>query len=253
MNYEIAGKVALITASSSGLGKAVAHALAAEGVNVILFARSADKLKATAAEIEKQHKVRSLAIAGDMRSEADIERLVATVKQEYGAPDIFVLNTGRPPLTLRDVLDETETERWEDAYRTQLWGGIMVTQKVVPLMLGRKWGRVIAITSASVKQPTPRKGLSTIFKIGINAYMKHLASEIAATGITVNTVCPANIDTPTFRSDFELAARKTRVPMGRLGSIQEFAAAVVFYASNGAGFITGTSLVVDGGMNATTF
>ena len=253
MDYGIAGKVALVTASSSGLGKAAAHALAAEGANVVLFARTAEMLRATAAEIEKLHKVRALAVPGDMRSEADIERLIAAVKQAYGAPDIFVLNTGRPPLTLRKVLDETEQERWEDAYRTQLWGGIMVTQKVVPLMLKRGWGRVIAITSASVKQPTPRKGLSTIFKIGINAYMKHLANEIASTGVTVNTVCPANINTPTFRSDFELAARRTRVPMGRLGSTEEFAAAVAFYASNGAGFITGTSLTVDGGMNATLF
>ena len=253
MDYGIAGKVALVTASSSGLGKAAAHALAAEGANVVLFSRTAEVLRAAAAEIEKQHGVRALAVAGDMRVEADIDRLVVILKQEFGAPDILVLNTGRPPLTLREVLDETEQERWEDAYRTQLWGGIMVTQKVVPLMLKRGWGRVIAITSASVRQPTPRKGLSTIFKIGINAYMKHLANEIAASGITVNTVCPANINTPTFRSDFELAARRTRVPMGRLGSPEELAAAVAFYVSNGAGFITGTSLTVDGGMNATLF
>lgn len=253
MDYGIKGKVALVTASSSGLGKASAHALAAEGANVVLFSRTAKVLNATATEIEKQHGVRALAIAGDMRVAADIDRLIEGMKQAFGAPDILVLNTGRPPLTLREVLDETEPERWEDAYRTQLWGGIMVTQKVVPLMLKRGWGRVIAITSASVRQPTPKKGLSTIFKIGINAYMKHLANEIAATGVTVNVVCPANINTPTFRSDFELNARKTRVPMKRLGSVEELAAAVAFYASNGAGFITGTSLVVDGGMNATTF
>ena len=253
MDYGIKGKVALITASSSGLGKASAQALAAEGANVVLFSRTQKLLSATAAEIEKQFGVRAHAIAGDMRVGADIDSLVDKVKQEYGAPDILVVNTGRPPLDLREVLDETEPQRWEDAYRTQLCGGIMVTQKVVPLMLSRGWGRVIAITSASVRQPTPKKGLSTIFKIGINAYMKHLANEIAATGVTVNVVCPANIDTPTFRNDYELKARKTRIPMKRLGSVQDLAAAVAFYASNGAGFITGTSLVVDGGMNATTF
>ena len=253
MDYGIAGKAALITASSSGLGKAAAHALAAEGANVVLFSRGASVLQATATEIEQQHKVRALAVAGDMKIEADVDRLIDILKREFGAPDILVLNTGRPPLSLRPVLDETEHQRWEDAYRTQLWGGIMVTQKVVPLMLDRGWGRVIAITSASVKQPTPRKGLSTIFKIGINAYMKHLANEIAATGVTVNIVCPANIDTPTYRNDFELAARRTRVPMGRLGSPRELAAAVAFYASNSAGFITGTSLVVDGGMTAALF
>lgn len=251
MDFGIAGKVALVTASSSGLGEAVAHALAAEGVKPILFARSADKLRAVAAAIEQRHGVRALAVPGDLRSKDDIERLIATLKQECGAPDILVVNTGRPPLTLREVLDETEDERWEDAYRTQLWGAIQVTQKVVPLMLPRGWGRVIAITSASVKQPTPRKGLSTIFRVGVTAYMKHLSTEIAASGITVNSVCPANINTPTFRSDFELQARRTRVPMGRLASPEEFAASVAFLASQNAGFITGQSLVVDGGMNAT--
>lgn len=253
MDLGIAGKVALVTGSSSGLGKAIAYALAAEGVHIILFARSADKLEAIAADIRTTHGVRATAIPGDLRSMADIDRMVDIIKSSAQVPDIFVLNTGRPPLALREVLAENEPQRWQDAYETQLLGAVSVTERIVPLMIPRGWGRVIAITSASVKQPTPRKGLSTIFRVGVTAYMKHLSHEIAATGVTVNSVCPANINTPTFRTDFELQARKTRVPMGRLASPEEFASAVCYFASAGAGFITGQSLVVDGGMNATLF
>lgn len=253
MDLGIRGKTALVTGSSSGLGKAVAYGLAAEGVDVCLFARSADRLEANAAELRSRFGVRALAVAGDMRKPADLDALVVQLKAKGMLPDIFVLNTGRPPLTLREVLAEDEAGRWQDAYETQLRGAIDTAQRIVPLLIDKGWGRVIAITSASVKQPTPRKGLSTIFRVGLTAYLKHLANEIAATGVTVNSVCPANIDTPTFRSEFELQARKTRVPMQRLGSQEEFASAVCYLASQGAGFITGTTLVVDGGMTATLF
>jgi len=247
MDLGIAGKVAVVTASSSGIGKAVAQALAAEGVKLVLFSRSADLLRATAAEIEKQHDVPVLAVPGDMRSPADVERLVSALQQKFGAPDILILNTGRPPRALRKVLDETDDERWEDAYQTQLRAAVLVASRIVPLIVERGWGRVIAITSASVKQPMLQHGLSTVFRAGVTAYMKHLANEIAARGVTVNTVGPGSIDTPTPRTSEYMAERLRRVPMGRLGRPEEFAAMVAFLASNHAGFITGANLHVDGG------
>ena len=245
MNLGIAGKVALVTASSQGLGKAVAHALAAEGVRLMLFARSEPALRSTAAEIEKQHNVPVLAVPGDMRSEADVDRLVTELQQKFGGVDILVLNTGHPPKPRREVLQETEDARWEEGYRTLLWGVILVARKVVPLLLDRGWGRVIAITSASVKHPMPRHGLSTVFRAGVTGYMNHLANEIAPKGVTVNTVCPGSIDT-NHKSGNESSERLKLVPIGRLGRPEEFAATVAFLASDYAGFISGTSLHVDG-------
>jgi len=253
MNLGISGKVALVTACSSGIGKAVAHALAAEGVRLALFSRSAEPLRATAAEIEKQHNVQVLPVPGDMRSEADVERLVQEIKQTFGGCDIVVLNTGRPPTPMREVLEETENERWEDAYRTQLWGPLLVARKVVPLLVDRGWGRVIAITSASVKQPMRRHGLSTVFRSGVTGYMKHLANEIAAKGVTVNTVCPASIGTESLKGTYDVSERLKLVPVGRLGRPAELAATVAFLASDHAGYITGASLHVDGGMVASLY
>ena len=133
MDLGIKGKTAIVTASSGGLGEFAARALAAEGANLVLFARSADTLRAKAAEIAKQHGVRVLPIAGDMRVAADVNRLLSETQREFGGPDILVLNTGRPPVPMREVLDENDDERWQDAYETQLRGAVRVVAKVAPL------------------------------------------------------------------------------------------------------------------------
>ena len=250
MDLGITGKVAVVTGGSAGLGEATARALAAEGVKLALFARSADKLNAVAADIERSHNVPVLAVAGDMRSKDDVERLATSVEQKFGAPDILILNTGRPPRSMKAVLEETDDARWEDAYQTQLWGAVLVTRRIVPTMLDKGWGRVIAITSASVRQPMLRHGLSTIFRAGVTGFMKHLANEVAAKGITVNTVGPGSIDTDAPRNPHDAAERLKRVPLGRLGRPEEFAATVAFLASQQAGFITGATLHVDGGTMA---
>jgi len=151
-----------------------------------------------------------------------------------------------------EVLKENDDARWEDAYQTQLRGAVHGANRIVPLMLGRGWGRVIAITSATVKQPMPRHGLSTIFRAGVTAYMKHLANEIAAQGVTVNTVCPGLIDT-VFRKPEEVAERMKLFPLQRMGRADEFAATVSYLASEQAGFITGASVHVDGGAVASLY
>jgi len=253
MNLGINGKTALVTASSTGMGKNIAHTLAAEGVNVVLFARSAEKLRSVAHEIEQKHAVRALAVSGDMLVGADVERLASTLKIEFGGPDIVVLNTGRAPNPIRATLDESEEARWQEAYRNQLWGSIQVANKVVPLMLERSWGRIIAITSASVKEPMPHHSLSTVFRAGVTAYMKHLANEVGSSGITVNCVAPALIDTPhrsgaAAYSEAQTQARRKLTPLGRMGSQEEVCGVVAFLASMQAGFITGSTIHVEGGM-----
>lgn len=250
MDLGIAGKVAIVTASNGGLGDAIARGLAAEGVNLALFARSEEKLRANASEIRERYKVRVLPVVGDMRSRADVENLVSLVNREFDGPDILVLNTGRPPLPGRDVLDETDDERWEAAYRTQLWGAILLARAITPILAERGWGRLIAITSASVKQPLPKHGLSTIFRAGVTGLMKHLANEVAARGVTVNMVCPASIVTDSLARSYDLNERLKSIPMGRVGRVEELAAMVAFLASDLAGYTTGASIQVDGGMIA---
>ena len=253
MDLGISGKTALVTASSGGMGRNIAHALAAEGVNVVLFARSAGKLQEVAAEIEGKHGVKALAIAGDITVAADVERLAHTLQDKFGAPDILILNTGRAPNPLRATLDELDEARWQAAYQNQLWGAIQVAKSIVPLMMKRNWGRVIAITSSSVKEPMSHHALSTVFRAGVTAYMKHLANEAGVQGITVNCVAPALIDTShrTGTSAYSAEmheARKKLTPLGRMGTQEEIAGVVTFLASMQAGFITGSTIQVEGGM-----
>jgi 3-oxoacyl-[acyl-carrier protein] reductase len=148
------------------------------------------------------------------------------------------------------VLDERENERWDGAYRTQLWGPSLVVRKVVPAIVARGWGRVIGITSASVMQPMQKHALSTIYRAGVTAMLKHLANEVARSGVTVNIVAPASIATDSLMASFAAEDRAGKLPVGRLGRPEEVAAAVAFLASEHAGFITGASLHVDGGMVA---
>jgi 3-oxoacyl-[acyl-carrier protein] reductase len=253
MNLGIKGRTALVTASSAGMGRNIAHTLAAEGVNVVLFARSAEKLQGVARDIEQKYDVKALAVAGDMLVEGDVARLASTLKREFGAPDIVVLNTGRAPNPLRATLDESEEARWHEAYHNQLWGVIQVATHVIPLMRARGWGRIIAVTSASVKEPMPHHSLSTVFRAGVTAYMKHLANELGAEGITVNCVAPALIDTShrsggAAYSEAQTESRKKLTALGRLGTQEEVCGVVTFLTSMQAGFITGSSINVEGGM-----
>jgi 3-oxoacyl-[acyl-carrier protein] reductase len=258
MDLGLAGKVALVTASSGGMGRNIACALAREGAHLVLYARSGDKLEALAEHIRREQGVRVLAVRGDMRQPADCDALAAAIRQEHGGLDVAVLNTGRAPAPLRSAVAETEDERWAQAYDTQLRGLVQVAQRVHPLMDREGGGRIVAITSASVQQPMPHHALSTVFRAGVTAYLKHLANELGERGITVNCVAPALIETP-HRSGSaaytpeQAQARKHMNVLGRMGTQDEVCAAVTFLASRQAGFITGSTLRVDGGMVGALF
>lgn len=258
MDLGIKGKTALVTASSGGMGRNIAHALAAEGANVVLFARSADKLKSVADGITREHGVRAVAKAGDMRVGSDVAALVEVVKAEFGGLDIVVLNTARPPNPIRETTEEVDMARWDEAYQNQLAGVLQVVSQTIPLITARGWGRVIAITSASVKAPMAHHSLSTVFRAGVTAYMKHLANEVGSSGVTVNCVAPALIETPhragsAAYSPAQAEARKKLTPLGRMGTQGELAGVVTFLASVQAGFITGATIPVEGGMLGSLF
>lgn len=249
MDLGISGKTTLVVGGTSNLGRECVNSLANDKANIFLFARGAEGLERTADEVSKAYGVKVWTCAGDMKRKEDVERLKAEI-EAIGGLDILVMNTGRAPSPMKLVLEETDEERWREAYETQLKAAIMVVGTLAPLIVQRGWGRIIAITSASVKQPMDRHVLSTVFRTGFTAFLKHLANELAHTGVTVNCVCPASILTDALRKYYDLEARAQSVPMKRLGTPTELAGAVAFFASKQAGFITGASLQVDGGMTA---
>ena len=250
MDLRIRDRVAVVTGASAGLGQAIAERLAQEGCRLVLGARGAQRLEDTARGLRERHHVDVHAVAGDMTRKADVARLREETQRRFGGADILVLNTGRPPLPMAAVLAENDPQRWEQAYRTQLLSVVQVVGALVPDLVARGWGRVVAVTSASVKQPMPDHALSTVFRAGVTGLLKHLANEVAASGVTVNMVCPASVATPGLVGSYDVAARAAQVPMRRLGRPEELAAAVAFLASDLAGFTTGASLQVDGGMVA---
>lgn len=255
MDLGLSGKTALVTASSGGIGMNVAKALAQEGANVVLFARSADKLDKVAESIEAEYRVKALPVVGSMLEQADNDRLFNLIDAAFGRLDIAVLNTGRPPNPLRPTVEETERSRWDQSYETLLASVVETARRAHPLMARNNWGRIIAITSASVHAPMPHHALSSVFRAGVEVYMRHLSCELGGSGITVNCVAPALIDSShregksAYRP--EQAARRLGMSvLNRLGTQAELSSVVAFLASVPAGFVTGETIRVDGGMGS---
>ena len=249
MDFGISGKRALVIGGSSGLGLAVCEALAAEGVNLTIFARNASRLASASAQLTQRFGVKVETVAGDITEPLEVQRLAEQLK-ESGGLDILILNTARPPSPMRQFLDETDDLRWSQAYQQQLNGALVVLRFITPLLLEKSSSRLVAITSATVKQPMPSHAISTVFRAGVQAALKHLANETASRGLTVNAVAPASILTAGLATHHNLAERSQAIPVKRLGTPEELAATVVFLTSRQAGFITGQTVQVDGGMTA---
>lgn len=257
MDLGLKGKRALVTASSGGLGLSIADSLAAEGANLVLFARSAEKLEELSRTMSERHEVEVIAVPGSMVDAHDVQRLCGTL-EDLGGLDVLALLTGRPPTPLRPTLQETERSRWDEAYQNQLSAVVEIVNGVVPLMMGREWGRIIAITSAHAKQPVVGHALSTVFRAAVTAYMKGLAAEVAAERITVNCVAPALIETShrtgaAAYTDEQTAHRLSLTPLGRMGTHEELSSVVAYLASRQAGFVTGSTVAVEGGMVGALF
>lgn len=247
MNLGISGKRAVVIGGSDGLGLACCETLAAAGVDLAILARNRARLDTVTAALSQAHKVRAEGFSGDVTRLAEV-RAFADWLAGTGGVDILIVNTPRPPSPMRDFLAETDDDRWEQARCNQLDSALAVLRSVTPLMLNKGWGRIVGITSASVKHPLPRHALSTVFRAGFQAALKHLVDEVAPHGVTVNAVAPATVMTPTFAQHHNLAARIAAVPLKRAGRAEELAATVAFLASEPAGFITGQTIQFDGGV-----
>jgi 3-oxoacyl-[acyl-carrier protein] reductase len=245
MDLGLRDRVAFVTGASQGIGRATAAALAAEGARVAIASRSRERIEAAATEIGARPYVLD---AGDLAAIPDV---VAAVEADLGPIDVYVANTGGPPPS-PDPLGFT-VEQWQTAHRTLVLAPMAVIERVLPGMRERGWGRILAVGSTSVIEPIPTIQLSNAHRPGLVAAFKVLARGAAGDGVTFNTVHPGRIATDRIlgmagsREAAEAAASE-QVPAGRLGRVEELAAAAAFLCSERASYITGTALVVDGGL-----
>jgi 3-oxoacyl-[acyl-carrier protein] reductase len=256
MDLGLRDKVALVAASSRGLGRAVAEELAREGARLVLCARgeaalreTADAIRTTGAQVE--------AIAADVSRPADVARVIEAGMRAFGRIDILVTNGGGPPA---GPFESHAAEASQEAVRQNLGSVVELTRAVLPGMKERHWGRIVNVTSIAVKQPVDNLILSNSVRAAVTGLARTLANEVAAFGITVNNVMPGytrtqRVDELAARNaslrgtsaDAELAAWEAQIPMGRLGRPAEFAAMVAFLCSERASYTTGASIPVDGG------
>jgi 3-oxoacyl-[acyl-carrier protein] reductase len=256
MDLGLTDKVALVAASSRGLGRAVAEELAREGARLVLCARGEPALMETAAALRWAGATVE-AVAADVSRPADVARVVGVGMTAYGRIDILVTNSGGPPA---GPFESHDAEAWHEAVRQNLDSVVELTRAVLPGMKARRWGRIINVTSIAVKQPVDNLILSNSVRAAVTGFARTLANEVASFGITVNNVMPGytrtqRVDELAARNaalrgtsaDVETAVWERQIPMGRLGRPDEFAAMVAFLASDRASYTTGASIPVDGG------
>jgi 3-oxoacyl-[acyl-carrier protein] reductase len=256
MDLGIEGRTAFVAASSQGLGRAVAEALAAEGCALCLCARGQERLETTRAEIAERHGRPVVAVAADLSTLEGVTAATDAALAELGHVDILVTNAGGPPAGTHDQLGP---EQWQAAYDLTLRSVVELTRALLPGMKERRWGRVLNVTSITVKQPVENLILSNALRAAVTGYARTLANEVAPSGITVNNVLPGYTRTQRLVDLAESARARggdpeqvrrhwiDQIPMGRLGEPEEFAAMVAFLASERAAFVTGQSIAVDGG------
>jgi 3-oxoacyl-[acyl-carrier protein] reductase len=253
MNLHIAKKIALVTGASQGIGFAVAKGLAAEGVRVIMNARNQTTLD-KAVEAIRLAGGEAFGIAGDISSPKQIEMLFDKASFVLGSPEIVVVNAGGPPSGRAATLTD---EAWAKGYELTLMAAVRLARAALPSMQANGWGRIINITSLSVKQPIGNLPLSNAFRAAVTGFAKTLSSEVAAQGITINNVAPGYTETERLNELFNTEEAKRSfaqtIPAKRLGHVDEIAAAVVFLASQRAAYITGQTLLVDGGFVGSLF
>lgn len=257
MDLGIENKTALVAASSAGLGRATALGLAREGARVAICGRDTERLAEAETAIRDETGTEVLAVCMDLSIAEDIDRFVREVLERFGAVDILVNNAGGPPPGL---FWETDDQEWQKAFELTLMSSLRLTRAVLPIMRQQKWGRIINITSTTVKQPINELLLSNSLRLGVVGWAKTLSNQLAKEGILINNVCPgwnltervtrlteARAANNSTSAAAEQAAIAADIPMGRLGTPEEFANLVVFLASERASYITGTTIQVDGG------
>jgi 3-oxoacyl-[acyl-carrier protein] reductase len=243
----LSGRTALVCGASSGLGFASAEALAEEGANVVLFARRAEQLE------EHANRLGGVAVGGDVREDDDLERAVETAVDRFGGLDILVWNGGGPPPgTARDA-DEPSLD---SAYRLLLRPAVTLVRLCLEHLQRSPAGRIVAITSLAAQEPTTHLALSNTFRPALTGWLKTLSREVGSQGITVNCVAPGRIETARLEElypDGPSEAQLEEIPLGRWGTPREFGDVVCFLASERAGYVTGQTFVVDGGLKRFLF
>jgi len=257
MDLGIKDRVAIVTGGSMGLGKAIARELAREKARVVIAARNEQRLRAAAEEIRRETGAQVHAVPTDMTRPEAIRSLVEQTVDRWGTVEIAIANAGGPPGTR---FESTEAEDVERALQLNLMSTVHLAQQVAPHMKARRWGRFIALTSVSVKQPLPGLILSNTARSGVVGFVKTMATEMAPHGVLCNVVAPGYMRTGRVE---ELAAERARneerdpdevmaeiagrIPAQRMGEPEELAAVVAFLASARASYVTGATIQVDGG------
>ncbi len=250
MDLGVRGKTALITGASSGIGEAVALRLASEGARVAVAARRTDRLGRIVKEARAAGADDAAAFALDLGDDVSVGSLLERVRAQFGDVDILVLNGGGPTpgpfekMALRD---------WDAGYRSTLRSMVQLAHDAVERMQSRGWGRIVALTSSSVEQPIPGLVLSNSLRVALVGALKTLAGEVAKDGVTVNCIATGRVRTERLRELYEDDAAIDRaaaveVPIGRVASPAEFAPMVVFLCSDPAGYVTGQTIAIDGGL-----
>ena len=248
MDLGLQNKVAFIAASSKGLGKAIALELAQEGAIVIINGRKQDALEKTKREIEQQTNSKVVALAGDLSIVAERDSVIQKTLEAYNHIDILVTNSGGPPT---GRIEDLKMEDWDNAYANLVASVVGLINGFLPAMKQQRWGRIISVTSITVKQPVNNLILSNSVRTAVAGLIKTLANDLGQFNITANNVMPGYTETERLKDLIDnnpsFASVKDEIPLGRFGKPEEFAAAVAFLASERASFITGASLPVDGG------
>jgi 3-oxoacyl-[acyl-carrier protein] reductase len=251
VNLGLEGRVALVMGASRGIGRAIAAALAGEGAKVAIASRSPEKLEQAAAEI-------GTGVSAFPADSGDLDRLAALpteVESKLGPIEILILNTGGPPFG--GSLDH-ELDDWESAYRSLVLAPRVLVGAVVPKMRERGWGRIVNVGSSSTREPIGGLNLSNAHRMAAVGFLKTLSREVAADGITVNTVATGRFATARLADasgslEGAEAAAKQEVPTGRLGQPEEYGDLVAFLCSDRAAYITGTVIPIDGGLLHSAF
>jgi 3-oxoacyl-[acyl-carrier protein] reductase len=242
MNLGLKGRTAIVCGASAGMGLAIAESLAEEGANVTMFARRRDALEREA------ERVGALPVRGDVRSPRDLEQLVERTLTAFGGLDILVNNSGGPT---RGTALEADPEAVESAIELLLLSVVRLTGLCLPQLETSGHGRVINITSSSVREPIEGLALSNMIRPGVVGWAKTLAREVGPRGITVNSIAPGRIDTERIREvypDGPSEADLATIPLRRLGTTREIGDVVCFLASDRASYLTGALIPVDGGL-----
>jgi 3-oxoacyl-[acyl-carrier protein] reductase len=263
VDYEIAGRVAIVCGASTGMGFSSAMGLAKQGVNLLLISRSEEKLQSAKADISAQSDVDIEILPGSVSDPKLAQEAGDIALKTWNKVDVLLNNAGGPPM---GSFLEQDDAAWSEALDLSLMSVVRFTRVVAPLMMERKWGRIINITSTLAKEPSGPMVLSATARAGVSAFSKSISIELAENNVTINTLCPGGVLTGRLRSLVEISAKnqnkdydevlkasESSIPLGRFADPEEFADMVVFLASERGRYLTGTTTMVDGGLTKSVF